>query len=71
MDDARVRSLVQEELRASATGVLVRQLQAVLRWGDGVPSGDPGPPRAFYIDRTGAVGAIGYVWDGSAWTAFA
>jgi hypothetical protein len=56
----------EQELR-----ILVRQLQEVIRWGDGVPSADPRVPRAIYVDRTGALGSVVYVWDGSSWSAFA
>lgn len=71
MDDGRVQALVQQELRSGSLAVLVRQVQGLIIPGRGAPSAAPSSDRAIYLDLDGALGSIGYVWDGSAWTAFA
>jgi hypothetical protein len=50
-------------------GAIARQLQGVLLFGDGAPSGAPAAPRAVYIDAAGGVNTTLYVWEGSAWRA--
>jgi hypothetical protein len=58
---AEIRVAVQEELRRSALGVLLRQMQGRLRWGLGSPEGVvEAPVSVLYAREDGTPGTLLY-----------